>query len=170
MTAASLTPRKGKAIALLAAVTIGWAAPPPAAAQQVIAVIVNRSNPLDGISAESLRKLYLGTSTVFANKVRVVLYEETDLRDAFYRAALQMNGDRVKRHWISVVFTGLDAKPPRSIDEQVQLLELVVRERGAIGFVDARAVDSSVKLLLIDGLRPGDPGYPLRADSVSHAR
>ena len=170
MTVTGLPPRVATAIPLLAALAIGVSAPLPATAQQAIAVIVHRSNPLDGISAEDLGRIYFGTSTVFPNHERVVLYEQTNLRDPFYHVILHMNGDRIKRHWIGVVFAGQGPPPPKSIEEQGQLRDLVGQQRGAIGFVDARAVNASVKVLSIGGLRPGDPGYPLRADSVSPAR
>jgi ABC-type phosphate transport system substrate-binding protein len=167
---AALRPPGAKAIPLLAALAMGLSAPRPAAAQQAIAVIVHRSNPLNGISAEDLGRIYFGTSTIFPNDERVVLYEQTDLRDPFYHVILHMNGDRVRRHWIGVVFSGQGPPPPRSIAEEGQLRDLVGQEPGAIGFVDARAVNPSVKVLSVGGLRPGDPGYPLRVEPVSHAR
>jgi ABC-type phosphate transport system substrate-binding protein len=153
---------KSRLATLLLALLIGAAMPRGVAAQEAIAVIVNRGNPLEGVNADDLRRLYLGTTTVFPNKERVVLFEEADLRESFYRTVAKMNGDRVKRHWIGVVFTGSSAIPPKTLAEGMELRELVSRQRGAIGFVDPRAVDESVKVISVDGFRPGDPGYPIR--------
>jgi ABC-type phosphate transport system substrate-binding protein len=144
--------------ALVAAIAL----PRPAAAQGTIAVIVNRSNPVDDISGDDLRRLYLGTTTVFSNNERVVLYELPDLREAFYRTVLGMNGDRVKRHWIGLVFSGGGARPPKDVADVVQLRALVGSQRGAIGFLDPGQSDPSVKVLRVDGFKPADAGYPLR--------
>lgn len=140
---------------------IGAAAPHAAVAQEAIAVIVNRSNPIDSLTAADLRRLYLGTATIFPSRERVVLFEQADLRDSFYRTVLNMSGDRVKRHWIGIVFAGSGATPPKSVTDAKELRDFVKHRRGAIGFVDARAVDPSVKVLAVDGFLPGDTDYAL---------
>ena len=40
--------------------------------------------------------------------------------------------------------------------------ELVTAIPGSITFIPANEIDSSVKVLSIDGLLPDQPGYPLR--------
>jgi hypothetical protein len=176
LSAARLRHRTGLAGASLIALALGIARPPAAVGQQTgapadgptIAVIVNPSNSIDHLSTDALRRFYLGTSTVFsASGERVVLYEQGDLRERFYHTMLRMSGDRVKRHWIGVVFAGLGATPPTNIVEPALLRDLVASHRGALGFVDALLVDGSVKALAIDGLLPGDAGYPLRAAAAA---
>lgn len=147
---------------LLAALAVVVAIPRGAAAQGAIAVIVNRSNPISDITADDLRRLYLGTTTAFSHNERVVLYELPDLREPFYRTVLGMSGDRLKRHWIGLVFSGRGAMPPKGVADVVQLRALVGSQRGAIGFLDASQSDPSVKILTVDGFKPGDAGYPLR--------
>ncbi len=137
--------------------------PRPAAAQGPIAVIVNRSNPVKNVSATDLQRLYLGATTMFPNRERVLLLEQTGLRESFYRTVLMMSGDRVKRYWIGVVFSGSGAAPPKSVNEAAVVLDFVRHGRGAIAFVDAHAVDSTVKVLAIEGSRPGDRDYALFA-------
>ncbi len=149
------------AIHLLATLFAGVVLPPQAASQQAIAVIVNRSNPLNSVNAEDLKRLFLGTTTVFPNRERVTLYEQADLRESFYRTVLMMNGDRVKRYWIGVVFTGSSAIPPKSVSDPGEVRDFVSRRRGAVAFVDARVVDQSVKVLTVEGSRPGDADYSL---------
>jgi hypothetical protein len=137
--------------------------PRPAAAQGAIAVIVNRSNPVRNVSATDLQRLYLGATTMFPNRERVLLLEQTRLRDSFYRTVLMMSEDRVKRYWIGVVFSDAGATPPKSVTDAAVVLDFVRHGRGAIAFIDAQAVDSTVKVLAIEGSRPGDPDYALFA-------
>lgn len=137
--------------------------PPTAAAQGAIAVIVNRSNPVKNVSASDLQRLYLGATTTFPNREHVLLLEQTDLRDSFYRTVLMMSEDRVKRYWIGVVFSDAGAAPPKSVNDAALVLDFVRHGRGAIAFIDAQAVDSTVKVLAVEGFRPGDPDYALFA-------
>jgi hypothetical protein len=151
-----------RAVAVLGALAT-LAVPRSAAAQGAIAVIVNRSNPVKNVSASDLQRLYLGATTVFPNREHVLLLEQANLRDSFYRTVLMMSEDRVKRYWIGVVFSGSGATPPKSVDEAAVVLDFVRHGRGAIAFVDAQVVDSTVKVLAVEGSRPGDPDYALFA-------
>ena len=83
-------------------------------------------------------------------------------RVTFYRDVLDMNLDRVRRHWIGVVFAGETAMPPREAADPEQARRYVAEHTGALAFVDARAVDGSVRVLAINGKLPADPGYPIR--------
>jgi ABC-type phosphate transport system substrate-binding protein len=155
-----MNPARGVAM-VLAALVIGAAAPHVAVAQEAIAVIANRSNPIDSVTAADLQRLYMGAATVFPNRERVVLFEQAGLRESFYRTVLNMSADRVKRHWIGIVFAGSSATPPKSVTDAKDVRNFVKYRRGAIAFVDARAVDSSVKVLAVDGFLPGDRDYAL---------
>lgn len=131
-------------------------------AQEPIAVVVQPGNPLTTISLDELRRFYLGTSTAMPNKEPVVLVESAEARARFYATVLRMNPDRVKRHWIGAVFSGESGTPPREVSPPADLLQFVAGHPGAIAFVRAAAVDRSVKILTVDGHRPGDPNYPIR--------
>jgi len=84
-------------------------------AQEPIAVIVHPGNPLTSISLDELRRLYLGSRTTLPNREAVILLESPAVRERFYTSALKMSPDRVKRHWIGVVFAGESDTPPREV-------------------------------------------------------
>jgi hypothetical protein len=86
----------------------------------------------------------------------------TDARARFYRSALGMSEDRLKRHWISRVFAGQPGTPPMDFRDADDLLDFVSSHPGAVGFVDARAVAGDVRVVLVDGLGPSDEGYEIR--------
>lgn len=135
---------------------------PARTAQAQIVVVVNRENPRGNLSLPDLRDLFLGALTQFKGGERVVLLESSGPRQRFYDAVLHMSEDRVKRHWIGLVFSGEGVVPPREFREPADLVHYVAGHPGAVGFVPAAAADSTVKIILIEGLAPGDPRYPIR--------
>jgi hypothetical protein len=52
----------------------------------------------------------------------------------------------------------------RIVDHDEDILRVVNATPGAVGIVDVYAINSSVKVLRIDGLLPFDSGYALKAD------
>jgi ABC-type phosphate transport system substrate-binding protein len=133
-----------------------------AQARGPIAVILNPSNPENGLATEDLRHLYLGVRTAFPNRAPVLLVALPALRERFYAAALGMGDAQFRRYWMGLVFSGDSALPPVEVGTEDAVKQLVARHRGAVGFIDAAAADPSVKVITIDGLRPDDPQYPLR--------
>jgi len=127
-----------------------------------IAIIVHPSNPIADLSLDEVRRLYLGSTTIFDNNERVVLLESSADRTRFYRVALGMGEDRLKRHWIGRVFAGQAGSPPQEIRTDDELRRYVATHPGAIAFVRAGDGDRSTKIVSIDGLRPADDGYPIR--------
>jgi ABC-type phosphate transport system substrate-binding protein len=127
-----------------------------------IAVIVHMSNPINDLSADDLRRLFLGSITIFEHGERVILVESSADRTRFYRSALGMSEDRLKRHWIARVFAGQAGSPPQEIRDDTELRRYVATHPGAIAFVRASEMDRAVKVLTIDGRTPRDSDYPIR--------
>jgi hypothetical protein len=134
----------------------------PTAARAQVAVVVNRANPITRLTLEQLRRLYLGTSTTFASGAPVTLVESPAVRVGFYRRVLGMTDEQVKRHWVGLVFGGEGASPPKDIAEPTELRRFVANHAGAIAFLPLDDVDDSVKVVAIEGAKPGDANYPLR--------
>ena len=124
----------------------GWPNAPGA-----VAVVTNRDNSLASVDLEQLRRLYLGQVQTLPNRTRVKLIESPGARTAFYRSVLGMSPDRLRRHWIGVVFQGEGATPPTEIALPEDLLRFVAANLGAVAFVDASLVDQSVKILVVEG-------------------
>ena len=152
-------------VAALWALLIGMAPHPWEGAAQVpepIAIVVHESNPVRDLSMEELRRIYLGSITMFEHGERVVLLEASEHRTSFYRSALDMGEDRLNRHWISRVFAGRAGSPPQEMRSDGELRSYVAAHAGAIAFLSAASVDDTVKVVTITGLGPDDAGYPLR--------
>ncbi|HET7584429.1 MAG TPA: hypothetical protein VFK13_05945 [Gemmatimonadaceae bacterium] len=136
---------------------------PSARAQQAapIAVVVNARNPVSSLSMDELRRLYSGKSTTFPTKQRAVLLECRAASEPFYHRLLGLSPDVVRQRWIGIVFRGEAGSVPLDMPTPDAVRRYVSEHEDAIGFIPAAAVDATVKVLAIDGARPGDPGYRL---------
>jgi len=130
-------------------------------ARATIAVVVNPDNPVTEISVSELKRMYLGKRTVFADGAAIVLGAVETLEGPFYEAALGMTAFKVRRHWVKAVFAGSAGTPPEMLKDCAAALAFVSGRRNGIAFLDATAVDDSVKVIRLDGKLPGEEGYPL---------
>lgn len=142
------------AIAALAALAM------PAAARAQVAVVVPAGSKVSDASLEELRRLFTGKGTLDGQKVQVV--EHTRLRKAFYQALLKLSEDDVRRRWVALMFRGEASAMPKEFGDADEVVKFVAGHPGAIGFVDASAAGSGVKVLTVGGKKPTDAGYPLR--------
>jgi ABC-type phosphate transport system substrate-binding protein len=134
----------------------------PDSARAQLVVIVNRANPIQDLSSDDLRRIFLGARTSFAGGTRIELAELLPARDAFYKAAFDMRSDLVERQWMALVFRGEAQEMPKSFVRPEEVRRFVADHAGGIGFVDLGHVDGTVKVLTIDGRAPSDAQYRLR--------
>ncbi len=128
-----------------------------------IAVVVNANVPIDEISVSQLRRVFLSEPTETGGGNRFMPLNQkpgTNVREAFDRKVLKLDADEVAKFWVDQRIRG-KGKPPRAIPNAKLLLRLLPRLDGAIAYVRASEVGAGVKVLKIDGKKPGDPGYPL---------
>jgi ABC-type phosphate transport system substrate-binding protein len=148
-------------IALLVQRQLPIAQAPPSA----LAVIVHRSNPIEGMTFSELRRIFmLDTQTwPHGRKITVVLREkgQPERADAIRLICGLSEGD-FDKHILFRTFQGSVNIGPRSIQSAAAMLRFVYSAPGAIGYVAADQVDATVKTLRIDGALPGDLRYPLR--------
>jgi phosphate transport system substrate-binding protein len=165
----SVTRRVVFTLSLLAALAGACLAPPRATRAQApneIAVIVNKSNPVDELSLSELREYFLaerGQWPKGGGKVRVVMLEPgLPARDAALRLIYNMNEKGYVSYFLGKKFRGETPDEPRRQASAADVIKFVSFVSGAIGYVRPEEVDASVKVLRVDGLSPGDPGYKLR--------
>jgi ABC-type phosphate transport system substrate-binding protein len=158
------------ALSLIAALAAACSAPcgPVARAQAPaeIAVIVNKSNPVDDLPLSELREYFLTERGHWPNgggKVRVVMLEQgATAREAALRLIYNMNEKAYVSYFLGKKFRGETLEEPRRQSSAADVIKFVSFVSGAIGYVRPEEVDASVKVLRIDGLAPGDPGYKLK--------
>ncbi|MEW6210167.1 MAG: hypothetical protein AB1631_17505 [Acidobacteriota bacterium] len=134
-------------------------------AQEDLAIIVNKSNPVDELSLADLRKIFLAERSRWPNgrKVTIVMREQGRVeRAAALRLIYRMREQDFNRHFLNIRFTGETLEEPKLLASADGMIKFVFNVPGAIGYARASEVDSTVKVLRIDGLAPGQPGYKLK--------
>jgi ABC-type phosphate transport system substrate-binding protein len=129
-----------------------------------LAVIVHRSNPIEGMTFRDLRRIFMLETQTWPHgrKITVVLRDKGQPeRDDAIRIICGLSEDDYEKHILLRTFQGRVNIGPRSIQSASAMVRFVYSAPGAIGYVAADEVEASVKLLRIDDSVPGDPRYPL---------
>jgi ABC-type phosphate transport system substrate-binding protein len=137
----------------------GWAQPSAA-----IAIVVHQSNPVTSLTQAELRQILLleRQSWPTNKKITVVMRDSGQSeRAALLRTICRMSEHDFDRHVLQVTFQGSALSPPRTISTADGMLRFVFNVPGALGYVRADEVNNSVKVVRVDGMLPGDQGYPL---------
>jgi len=112
-------------------------------------VVVAARSPIASLSAAEMADIFLGRLTRLPDGTRAVpldLPEGSPLRDEFYERIARMSPVQVKAYWSKLIFTGR-GRPPRSLDTDEAVLRVVRENPSAIGYIDRRIADASVRIL-----------------------
>jgi ABC-type phosphate transport system substrate-binding protein len=137
-----------------------------------LAIIVHRSNPVSDLSLRELRRIFMLDTQTWRNgrKITLVLREagQPERREAI-ELICGLSESEYDRHVLLQTFRGHVGSGPRSIQSASAMLRFVFNAPGAIGYMRAREVDDSTKVLRIGGLLPQDTGYALRLPAARSA-
>ena len=132
---------------LLATIALGLFA---THANAEVVVIVNPQNPAASLTAAQVASLYLGNAITFPSGGPVALAdhpEAAEIRGDFYQKATGRSAAQVRATWARITFTG-KGTPPKELKSDADVKAFVAADPKAIGYVDASAVDGSVKAVL----------------------
>jgi hypothetical protein len=146
--------------ALAAAALIGvLVAQPPD-----IAIVVRPDTPVDNLTFAELRRVMRGDRQFWSSNLRVTLLVRAPgarERDIVLKTIYEMSEAQFRQYWIAKVFRAEAAAGPRIVYSNEMAAELAVAIPGAIAFVDAGQIPKGLKTLRINGVLPGQKGYPL---------
>lgn len=137
----------------------------PTEGEQCLAIIVNRSNPVENFSFADLRKIFLGERSHWqdGHRITVVMLDSGRAeRKAVLRLIYQMNERDFDRYFAQATFTGQVFSAPKTLATPAGARKFVYNLPSAIGYVDAGEVDGTVKIVPVDGHLPYQRGYRLR--------
>jgi ABC-type phosphate transport system substrate-binding protein len=134
----------------------------PRAGHAQLAVVVNPGNTLADLSLDKLRRLFLGQAKTFPTGQHARLARHTPSAATFDRDALGLQPEIVRSRWMALIFRGEVTVVPTDLASADDVNQFVRSHPDAIAFMPAAQVDQSVKVLAIDGKRPGDSTYALR--------
>lgn len=105
-----------------------------------VAVVVNPGYA-GSADKEQVSQIFLGK-----DKSLTPLMQKGAVADEFIDKVLSRNAGQFKAYWAKLSFTG-GGRPPKELGSDAEVLSQVSSDAGAIGFVDAGAVNDSVKVL-----------------------
>lgn len=135
-------------ISLLALLGLAWPRGSEAGGE-VLAVIVNKSNPASSLSQNELRPIFQTTKKVWSSgedAMPINLPEDSPLRNYFDQAVLGLDPERVARYWTDRKVRG-GARPPVRVPSTAAVLRAVSTKPGAVGYVRLSEVNNSVKVV-----------------------
>jgi ABC-type phosphate transport system substrate-binding protein len=130
-----------------------------------IAIVVRPDVPIDNLSFSELRRMLLGDRQFWSSNVRVTLLVRAPgarEREVVLKTIYQMSEAQFRQYWIAKVFRAEAASGPRIVYSNEMAAELALAIPGAVAFVEASQAPKGLKVLKINGLLPGEKGYPLR--------
>ncbi len=113
-----------------------------AMAQAEVAVIVNPA-AAKAPSQSDVANIFLGKDKSMKG---IDQAGWTPAKEAFYAGVTSKNESQLKSYWSGLIFTG-KGQPLPSVADDAAVVAKVAAEADAIGYVDASAVDGSVKVL-----------------------
>jgi len=134
-------------------------------ADESIAIVVNQENSVDNLTMKDLRTVFLGERSHWANgrRITLVMMEPGQPeRKAMLREIYRMSETDFNRHFLQGLFTGEVFVSPKTLATPVGVRKFIFNVPGAIGYVRSSDVDSTVKVIRIDGHLPDDKEYELR--------
>jgi hypothetical protein len=149
---------------------------PPAAhaaePAEPLAVVVGKQATFDALSLPELKRLFMGESVVGPQGQKLIPLNRDSKsaeRVGFDRTVLGMSPEAVARYWIDRKIRG-QSSAPKAIEPAAVLQRVVAKLGGAIAYVRSKEVSPDVKIVRIDGKRPGDAGYPIVTGGPSTAQ
>ena len=133
-----------------------------------LAIIVNRSNPVQDLSFTDLRKIFLGERGHWSNgrRITVVMLDSgRPERQVVIKNVYQMKERDFNRYFLQATFVGEVFSAPKTLATPTGARKFVFNLPGAIGYVPVDDVDDSVKVVRVDGRLPGDKGYQLNFET-----
>jgi len=122
---------------------------PCAAMAQDVVPVVGAKSPIASLDASQVADIFLGKTSRFPDgsiALPVDQGEESPLREKFYAQFAGKSPAQVKAYWSKIIFTGR-GQPPRQAADSTEVKRIVTDNPHAIGYIDARQVDSSVRVL-----------------------
>jgi hypothetical protein len=128
-----------------------------------IAVVVNKKNPLSNVSSVDLKRFLSGEKRFWpgGTAVKLLIRDPGSAERTAYLHFLSMTEKQYREYWAEMVFKGQVESDPVMVYSNGMQKEAALNIPGAVVLMNAADVKGDVKVLKIDNLQPGSPGYPV---------
>ena len=146
---------------LLALVSVAL---PQASKSGDIAVVTNPQTPVNDLPLAEVRKVFLGERQYWTSNMPVILLVRAPVareRQVVLKTIYQMSESQFKQYWVAKIFRSESVSAPKIVYSADMTNELLSVIPGSIAFMEAKDVGPGLKVLKVNGLLPGETGYPL---------
>jgi len=146
---------------LLALVSVAL---PQASKSGDIAVVTNPQTPVNDLPLAEVRKVFLGERQYWTSNMPVILLVRAPVareRQVVLKTIYQMSESQFKQYWVAKIFRSEAVSAPKIVYSADMTNELLSVIPGSIAFMEAKDVGPGLKVLKVNGLLPGETGYPL---------
>ena len=115
-----------------------------------VVVIVSAQSPVTSLTPEQTARIFLGKTTIFPNGDAAFPIDQVEnmaVRNEFYSKVARKNATQLSAYWAKVIFTG-QGRPPIELKGNLTIRSVVARNRNAIGYIEKRYVNRSVRIVL----------------------
>lgn len=141
---------------------------PLSASAEQFAIVVHKSLQVDQASTRELARLFLAeSSSLGSHRLHPVNLAQSDEKYTFYEALTSMPRDRVAFHFVESELRG-EGTWPREVLSELEVIKMILVSRRVVGWMSweqyqglAESVRKNLKLVSVDGHRPGEEGYPV---------
>jgi ABC-type phosphate transport system substrate-binding protein len=122
-----------------------------------LVVVVSKENPVDSLSMDELRRIFLRQVTNWKDGEAVSVFErpsDSPIGREFSQRVLKKTAEELKTYWMELQVTR-GMKPPKVLRSANMVKEYLQRVRGGIGYIHENEVDESVKVVKIPELEDG---------------
>lgn len=114
-----------------------------------VAVIVSAKNPNGNIDQGTISKIFLGKTKNFPDGSQAIPIDQNEgsaARQSFNATVLGKSASQLKSYWSRLIFTG-KGTPPKQSGNDSDIKGLIAANPNLVGYIDASAVDDSVKVV-----------------------
>ncbi len=115
-------------------------------------VVVSAEAELTRIQRQELKDLYLESRTLRQGRTVVTPIDQSERsreRGEFYRHYIGKTPAQLRAHWARLIFTGR-GQPPQTFADSQAVVERLVRDPNALGYIDARFLDERLKVVTVE--------------------
>jgi ABC-type phosphate transport system substrate-binding protein len=114
-----------------------------------VVAIVSSASPITAVTKGQIADIFMGKIRRLPNGAAALPIDQIEgssAREEFYTKVVGKSGAQMKAYWSRIIFTGR-GQPPKEMSTSEDVKKLVVSNLAAIGYIDEKLVDSSVRVL-----------------------
>ncbi len=119
------------------------------AAQEAMVIIAHPDSEVASLTERQITEIYMGRNMRLPDgKTAIPLDQDiqSTIRSDFYRQLVNKSVSEINAYWARLLFTGR-ASPPRPLTDSQEVIDTVSENRTAIGYIYAKDVTDSVKVI-----------------------